>query len=217
MNSIIKIIITIQLVQLFSPAICKEQRSSSDDTSNNLLFQQQQISTTSNQLIVNNNNNYRSHPTNNNNHNHQHNSQQKLKYLDVWYEVNEPIILNCSLRVNRDQHVVWHRKYDKLGVHVLTIGSETFISDLRIRPIKQEFYKSSNQMTTSHINKDSSSSDLLKDAEVYDSQMNYEDVKFTWNLEIRRLKKEDSALYYCVLNSENAYGQIYKLNVLRKF
>ena len=210
MNSIIKIIITIQLVQLFTPAICKERRPSRE-TSNNLLFQQQQqqpISTTSNQLIVNNNNNYRSHSTNNNNnnnHNHQHNSQQKLKYLDVWYEVNEPIILNCSLRVNRDQHVVWHRKYDKLGVHVLTIGSETFISDLRIRPIKQEFYKNNNQMTTSNIinNKET---DSFKDGEVYDSQINnYDDVKYTWNLEIRRLKREDSALYYCVLNSENAY------------
>jgi hypothetical protein len=221
-NSITKILITIQLVQLFNPAICKERRSSSD-TSNNLLFQQQQplVSTTSNQLIVNNNNNYRSHPTNSNNHhnhNHHNNGQQKLKYLDVWYEVNEPILLNCSLRVNRDQHVVWHRKYDKLGVHVLTIGSETFISDLRIRPIKQEFYKSNNQITTSNIiNKDSSSIDTFKDADFYESQMNYDDIKYTWNLEIRRLKKEDSALYYCVLNSENAYGQIYKLNVLRKF
>jgi hypothetical protein len=41
--------------------------------------------------------------------------------------------------------------------------------------------------------------------------------KFTWNLEIRRLKEEDSALYYCVLNSENLYGKFYKLHVLRKF
>lgn len=77
-----------------------------------------------------------------------------------------------------------------MGVHVLTIGSETFISDLRIRPIKQQF-----------------------SSEPYDPQ---DDYKLTWNLEIRRLKKEDSALYYCVLNSENSYGQIYKLNVLCK-
>jgi hypothetical protein len=99
--------------------------------------------------------------------------------------------------------VVWHRKYDKMGVHVLTIGSETFISDLRIRPIKQQFNKN-NQITSL-----SASFDLGYSSPV-------EDVKVTWNLEIRRLKKEDTALYYCVLNSENSYGQIYKLNVLCK-
>ena len=98
--------------------------------------------------------------------------------------------------------VVWHRKYEKLGVHVLTIESETFISDLRIRPIKETF-----------IERPLPSTDLERDTEVY-ANMNEE--KLTWNLEIRRLKKEDSALYYCVLNSENSYGQIYKLNVLRK-
>ena len=30
---------------------------------------------------------------------------QKLKYHDVWYEINESTVLNCSLRVNKDQHV----------------------------------------------------------------------------------------------------------------
>ena len=99
--------------------------------------------------------------------------------------------------------MVWHRKYEKLGVHVLTIESETFISDLRIRPIKETFI----------IERPPTSTDLERDTDLY-ANMNEE--KLTWNLEIRRLKKEDSALYYCVLNSENSYGQIYKLNVLRK-
>ena len=89
-----------------------------------------------------------------------------------------------------------------MSVHVLTIESETFISDLRIRPIKQQF--------TSSIPEIESENNELIDSE------NNNDVKLTWNLEIRRLKKEDSALYYCVLNSENSYGQIYKLNVLCK-
>jgi len=79
---------------------------------------------------------------------------------------------------------------------VLTIESETFISDLRIRPIKEIFPV-----------------DKSKDSVVFE---NSENEKLTWNLEIRKLKLEDSALYYCVLNSENSYGQIYKLNVLRK-
>ena len=95
-----------------------------------------------------------------------------------------------------------------MGVHVLTIGSETFISDLRIRPIKQQFNPKASLNTFSASSFDYNSN-------VY-STLGEEDIKFTWNLEIRRLKKEDSALYYCVLNSENAYGQIYKLNVLRK-
>ncbi len=79
---------------------------------------------------------------------------------------------------------------------MLTIESETFISDLRIRPIKEIFPV-----------------DKSKDSVVFE---NSENEKLTWNLEIRKLKLEDSALYYCVLNSENSYGQIYKLNVLRK-
>ncbi|RMZ94705.1 limbic system-associated membrane -like [Brachionus plicatilis] len=119
-------------------------------------------------------------------------SEARLKYHDLWHEENEVVVINCSLEVRKDQHVVWHRKYDKTAVHVLTIGSETFISDLRIRPIKQVFPSDTNA--------------LMDD-----------DYKLTWNLEIRRLKKEDSALYYCVLNSENAYGQIYRLNVLSEF
>ena len=133
--------------------------------------------------------------------------QIKLRHQDVWAETNDSIVLNCSLRVNRDQHVVWHRKYDKMGVHVLTIESETFISDLRIRPIKQIFE------TVSPLN-NSIPQYTANDIQYYESQNNY---KLTWNLEIRKLKKEDSAFYYCVLNSENAYGQIYKLNVLRKY
>jgi hypothetical protein len=32
----------------------------------------------------------------------QHN---KLKYHDLWYEINDSIVLNCSLRVGKDQHV----------------------------------------------------------------------------------------------------------------
>lgn len=135
--------------------------------------------------------------------------QIKLRHQDIWAEVNDSIILNCSLRVNRDQHVVWHRKYDKMGVHVLTIESETFISDLRIRPIKQVFEQlpASNNSTSQHHHHAQYS-----DLQYYESQASH---KLTWNLEIRKLRKEDSAFYYCVLNSENAYGQIYKLNVLR--
>lgn len=41
------------------------------------------------------------------------NQQHKLKYHDVWYEMNDSTILNCSLRVNKDQHVILqflHRK-----------------------------------------------------------------------------------------------------------
>ena len=92
---------------------------------------------------------------------------------------------------------------------MLTIESETFISDLRIRPVKQIFeptFTSSSWTNNSYGNGNSES------LQYYDSQNS---LKLTWNLEIRRLKKEDSAFYYCVLNSENAYGQIYKLNVLR--
>ncbi|CAF0840695.1 unnamed protein product, partial [Brachionus calyciflorus] len=120
------------------------------------------------------------------------NNHQRSKYHDVWHEVNDAIVINCSIRVNRDQHVVWHRKYDKMAVHVLTIGSETFISDLRIRPIKQIYHNTNNN----------------------NNNQDDDNYKLTWNLEIRRLKKDDTALYYCVLNSENSYGQMYKLNVL---
>lgn len=125
-------------------------------------------------------------------------SSSKISHQDIWTEINDSIILNCSLRVNKDQHVVWHRKYDKLGVHVLTIESETFISDLRIRPIKEKFPV---------IGKEDKRTIVFDGG---DSKLD----KLTWNLEIRRLKLDDSALYYCVLNSENSYGQIYKLNVL---
>lgn len=134
-------------------------------------------------VIKNGHADYTSHELNSNK------SQPMQKYHDLWLEENEVVLINCSLNVRKDQHIVWHRKYDKMAVHVLTIGSETFISDLRIRPIKQVFMSDSNG--------------ILED-----------DYRLTWNLEIRRLKKEDSALYYCVLNSENAYGQVYRLNVL---
>ena len=101
-----------------------------------------------------------------------------------------------------------------MGVHVLTIGSETFISDLRIRPIRHQF--DAKPPINQAVDKNTfSSSSLDYNSNVY-SVNREEDTKYTWNLEIRRLKKEDSALYYCVLNSENAYGQIYKINVLRK-
>lgn len=36
----------------------------------------------------------------------QHHQSKKLKYHDIWYEINESIVLNCSLKVNRDQHVI---------------------------------------------------------------------------------------------------------------
>jgi hypothetical protein len=114
--------------------------------------------------------------------------------------------------------VVWHRKYDKMGVHVLTIESETFISDLRIRPIKQKFATSAaaNVNNNQAMVTEANAGDSASAAALLAHMMETNDVKFTWNLEIRRLKKEDNALYYCVLNSENSYGQIYKLNVLRK-
>ena len=91
-----------------------------------------------------------------------------------------------------------------MGVHVLTIGSETFISDLRIRPIKEHFNKNNELMS-----RDQTQSSEIMDT--FESQI----YTNTWNLEIRRLRKDDTALYYCVLNSENSYGQIYRLNVLR--
>jgi hypothetical protein len=103
--------------------------------------------------------------------------------------------------------VIWHRKYDKVGVHVLTIGSETFISDLRIRPVRQQYNKNNELISTStqdRINPD------------FNYIGNEDGIKYTWNLEIRRLRKEDSALYYCVLNSENMYGRIHRINVLGK-
>jgi hypothetical protein len=114
---------------------------------------------------------------------------KNFKHFSSSYFKDKSIIL---------KQVVWHRKYDKLGVHVLTIESETFISDLRIRPIKETFPA---EKSTDNV--------------VFENP-NSEQEKLTWNLEIRKLKLEDSALYYCVLNSENSYGQIYKLNVLRK-
>jgi hypothetical protein len=104
--------------------------------------------------------------------------------------------------------VIWHRKYDKVGVHVLTIGSETFISDLRIRPVRQQYNKNNELISTSaqdRINPD------------FNYIGNEDSIKYTWNLEIRRLRKEDSALYYCVLNSENMYGRIHRINVLGKY
>lgn len=102
-----------------------------------------------------------------------------------------------------------------MGVHVLTIGSETFISDLRIRPIKQQLTTTTNPYDIALNN--ASSISLMEAAIAGGGQVNQvssDDYKLTWNLEIRRLKKDDTAFYYCVLNSENAYGQIYKLNVL---
>lgn len=29
----------------------------------------------------------------------------KLKYQDLWFETNESIVLNCTLKVHKDQHV----------------------------------------------------------------------------------------------------------------
>lgn len=99
-----------------------------------------------------------------------------------------------------------------MGVHVLTIGSETFISDLRIRPIKQHL-SSANSFGLAEAQ--NASSMLAGVASVSaESPIVLDDYKLTWNLEIRRLRRDDTAFYYCVLNSENAYGQIYKLNVL---
>lgn len=102
-----------------------------------------------------------------------------------------------------------------MGVHVLTIGSETFISDLRIRPIKEHFDKNNEilsrdqQAHSGNVASSSTSNELI---DSYDSQID----TTTWNLQIRRLKREDAALYYCVLNSENSYGQIYRVNVIGK-
>ncbi len=83
-----------------------------------------------------------------------------------------------------------------MGVHVLTIGSETFISDLRIRPIRHQFY--AKPPINQAVDKNTfSSSSLDYNSNVY-SVNREEDTKYTWNLEIRRLKKEDSALYYSI-------------------
>ena len=32
--------------------------------------------------------------------------KNRIRHLDLWAEVNQSIVLNCSLRVNRDQHVI---------------------------------------------------------------------------------------------------------------
>ena len=101
-------------------------------------------------------------------------------------------------------------------MHVLTIGSETFISDLRIRPIKQAFASvalSSQNGANQNKNNNNSNSGIAATSGFAATSGS---VEYTWNLEIRRLRRDDSALYYCVLNSDSLYGQIYKLNVLRK-
>ena len=197
MNIVIKLVLL--LVQLSSLAKCSDTYNLTFNTNE---LENSHPATTGGQIIKSN----AKTPT------------KKLKYHESWLEMNETIVFNCSLRVNRDQHVVWHRKYDKMGVHVLTIGSETFISDLRIRPIKQQFSgvkSSANIPSNTFVSSASASSSFDYNSNMYSAIGGDDDAKFTWNLEIRRLRKEDSALYYCVLNSENAYGQIYKLNVMR--
>lgn len=77
-----------------------------------------------------------------------------------------------------------------------------------MRPIKYEF-KNDQPVSTLYSSKTSSSDPSF-------SNTKESDKFYTYNLEIRRLRRDDSALYYCVLNSENTYGQFYKLNVLRK-
>ncbi len=33
------------------------------------------------------------------------NIENRIRHIDLWAEVNQSIVLNCSLRVNKDQHV----------------------------------------------------------------------------------------------------------------
>jgi hypothetical protein len=33
------------------------------------------------------------------------NKSNKLRYQELWYEINDSAVLNCTLRVNKDQHV----------------------------------------------------------------------------------------------------------------
>jgi hypothetical protein len=40
--------------------------------------------------------------------------------------------------------------------------------------------------------------------------------EYKWNLEIRRLRHEDTAIYYCLLNSRNLVGNPISLNVMCK-
>ena len=37
---------------------------------------------------------------------HRNADKNRIRHLDLWAEVNQSIVLNCSLRVNRDQHVL---------------------------------------------------------------------------------------------------------------
>lgn len=43
------------------------------------------------------------------------NQTSKLRPLELWNEVNDTIILNCSLKINRDHHVTIYLFFDSIS------------------------------------------------------------------------------------------------------
>ncbi len=84
--------------------------------------------------------------------------------------------------------VIWQRRYHDNHINILTIDRDTFINDLRIRSIAKAV--------------DSQNDDQVKQNRK----------AFEWNLQIRKLNKNDSAFYYCL--SGVLCSQPIKLNVL---
>lgn len=100
----------------------------------------------------------------------------------------------------------------QIEIHVLTIGSDTFIADLRIRPVKKLLFRNDSDQIIHDYSGVSSSS-----VQVQEYQTTTDNVFYKWNLEIRRVRPEDSGIYYCLLNSENLYGRSVSLTVLCKY
>ena len=98
----------------------------------------------------------------------------------------------------------------QIEIHVLTIGSDTFISDLRIRPVKKLLYKNDSDHVIHEF------SELSNTDQLQEYHGSSEKIFYKWNLEIRRVRPEDSGIYYCLLNSENLYGRSVSLTVLRE-
>jgi hypothetical protein len=98
------------------------------------------------------------------------------------------------------QKVIWQRKLKSGDVQILTIDDHTFISDLRMRPkmnlIPQYEYKPNSMHK------------MFSNGSIY---------FYRWSLEIRKIQYKDAACYFCVMNSVDRYGEMIKLNVLRKF
>ena len=135
----------------------------------------------------------------------QTNNSANFKEINVM--INETLQLECSLESQID-HVIWKRKMND-DIQILTINEYNFISmswcyyfiinniifkkldDLRIRPIKSLISKVENKTFNSSI------------------------ILYRWSLEIRKIQIKDKGCYFCVMNSIDKYGQIFKINVLR--